>query len=73
MLLILKLMLFFVIGGGVCILGFMAYRYFNEKINSSRTLPALLLNAFLLIAINITIFLGGLLALFKVYEMLSDV
>ena len=71
MLPILKLLLFFTLTGIVCIAGYMAYRYFNEKINGSRTLPELLLYTLLLIVINISILLLGMLALVKVYEMVS--
>jgi uncharacterized membrane protein len=70
---ILKLLLFFVLAGIICITGYISYRYFNEKINSSRTLPELLLYSLLLIAINICIYLFGMLALVKTYDMLSDV
>ncbi|AXY77568.1 hypothetical protein D3H65_27870 [Paraflavitalea soli] len=71
MLPILKLMLFPLLGGIVFLAGFRAYRYFNEKIISSRSLPALLLYTGLLIAVNISIVVVGILTLVKVYEWLS--
>lgn len=73
MLPILKLLLFFVLTGTMCIGGYLAYRYFKEKINSSRTFLQLLFYVLSLITFNIGIVLLGLLALLRVYEALSDV
>lgn len=71
MLPVLKLMLFPLLGSMVFLAGFKAYRYFNEKIISSRSLPALILYTCLLIAVNAGIAIGGILTLVKVYEWLS--
>ncbi|WP_315820688.1 hypothetical protein [Paraflavitalea speifideaquila] len=71
MLPILKLLLFPLLIGIVFLIGYRVYHYFNEKIISSRNLPALLLFSFLLIAVNLGIVLLGILALVRVYEWLS--
>jgi|GEM_PF-1207323 len=71
MLPVLKLLLFPLLGGIVFLVAFVVYRYFNERIISSRSIWALLLNAFLLIAINLGIIMLGILTLLKVYEWLS--
>ena len=71
MLPVLKLMLFPLLGGMVFLAGFKAYRYFNEKIISSRSLPALILYTCLLIAVNVGIVILGILTLVKVYEWLG--
>jgi hypothetical protein len=68
---VLKLLLFPLLAGIVCLIGYRTYRYFNEKIMGSRGLLELLLFTFLLIAINLSIIILGLLALVKVYEWLS--
>jgi hypothetical protein len=71
MLPVLKLLLFPLLGSVAVLAGFKAYRYFNERIISSRSLLSLLVNTFLLIAVNIGIVLLGILAVLKVYEWLS--
>lgn len=71
MLPVLKLLLFPLLGGIVFLTGFVAYRYFNERIISSRSLPALLLFTFLLVAVNLSIVVVGIMVLMKVYEWLS--
>lgn len=71
MLPVLKLLLFPLLGSMVVLAGFKAYRYFNEKIISSRSLQALILFTCLLIAVNIGIVIVGILALLRVYEWLS--
>ena len=73
MLPILKLLLFFVLTGAVFIAGFLAYRYFKEKINGSRSLLQLLFYILSLIVVNLGIILLGLLVLLRVYELVSDV
>lgn len=71
MLPVLKLLLFPLLTGIVCLVGYVVYRYFNEKIMGSRGLLELLLFTFLLLAVNISILILGLLTLVKVYEWLS--
>jgi heme/copper-type cytochrome/quinol oxidase subunit 2 len=71
MLPILKLLLFVLLAFAVLLAGFKAYVYFNAKINGSRTLLALVFYALSLIAINIGLIIGGMLALVYVYEWLS--
>lgn len=68
---LLKIMLFPLIAGVVGLLGYRAYRTFNERINASRTLTALLWNTFLLVAINAVLLFGGIIVLVRVYEWLS--
>lgn len=71
MLPVLKLMLFPLLVGIVCVLGYKAYRYFNEKINGSHTIWQLLFYSFSLIVVNVSIILAGLWTLLKVYKFLS--
>jgi hypothetical protein len=71
MLPILKLLLFPLLAAIVFLAGYKAYRYFNEKIIGSRTLPTLLLFTFLLIAVNLGIVMLGIITLVKVYEWLA--
>ena len=68
---ILKVLLFPLLAGIVMLAGYKAYVYFNEKINGSRTLLALLFYACSLIAVCIGLIIGGLLLLVKVYKWLS--
>lgn len=68
---VLKLLLFPLMAGIIGLAGFVVYRYCNEKIIGSRTLPRLLLFTFLLIAINTGIVLLGIYTLIRVYEWLS--
>jgi len=68
---VLKLLLFPLLAGIVMLAGYKAYIYFNEKINGSRTLLALLFYTLSLIAVNLALIIGGMLALVKVYEWLS--
>ena len=55
MLPVLKLLVFPLLGSVAVLAGFKAYRYFNERIISSRSLLSLLVNTFLLIDVNIGI------------------
>ena len=71
MLPVLKIMLFPLLGGIVCVLGFKAYRYFNERIYGSRTIWQLLFNTLSLIVVNIGIIVGGVWTLLRLYELLS--
>ena len=71
MLPVLKIMLFPLLAGIVCLLGYRAYRYFNEKINGSRTIWHLLFYSLSLIAINMGIIMVGIWTLMTVYEFLS--
>jgi len=68
---ILKILLFPLLTAVVVRIGYSVYLYFNEKIIGSRTLPSLLLFTALLIIVNTSLFLGGLLGLLKLYELLS--
>jgi len=68
---ILKVMLFPLFAAIIMLAGYKAYVYFNEKINGSRTLWSLLFYSFSLIAINLGLIYGGMLAMFTVYEWLS--
>jgi hypothetical protein len=68
---VLKLLLFPLLAGIVMLAGYRTYVYFNEKINGSRTLPALLFYTLSMIAVNLALIIGGMLALVKVYEWLS--
>lgn len=68
--LILKLMLFPLLSGVVLIVGFIAYRYFNEKIRGSGNIWQLLFYTLSLIVVNISIILGGLWGLLEAYRLL---
>lgn len=68
---ILKLLLFPLLTVVVVRIGYSAYRYFNEKIISSRTFASLVFSAILMILVNTGLLVGGLLGLVKLYELLS--
>jgi hypothetical protein len=68
---VLKVLLFPLLAGIVMLAGYKAYVYFNEKINGSRTFLALLFYTLSLIAVNLALIIGGMLALVQVYEWLS--
>lgn len=70
MLPVLKIMLFPVLAGIACILGFKVYRYFNEKIKGSKNLWQLVLYALSLIIIYMGIIIAGVWALLQVYKLL---
>lgn len=71
MLPVLKLMLFPLFTGIICLTGYMVYRYFNTKIMGSSTIWQLLFYSLSLIVINVSIILAGLWTLLKVYKLLS--
>lgn len=71
MLPLLKILLFPLFAAGIGLAGYVIYRYFNEKIISSRSLGALLFYTCLLIAINAGLALFGIIALITVYDWLS--
>lgn len=68
---VLKVLLFPLLAGIVMVAGYKAYVYFNDKINGSGTIWALLFFALSLVAVNIGLIIGGMLLLVKVYEWLS--
>ena len=68
---VLKLLLFPLFAGLIMFAGYKAYVFFNDRINGSRTLLALVFYALSLIATCIALIIGGMLALVYVYEWLS--
>jgi hypothetical protein len=68
--LILKILLFPLLGSIALLIGFVAYRYFNEKIKGSENIWQLLFYSCSLITINICIILGGLWGLLEAYRLL---
>lgn len=71
MLPLLKIFVFPVLAAAVILLGVYVYRFFNEKIISSRTLAGVLGYSLLMIAANIGLVAVGVLVLMKVYALLS--
>ncbi|MBO9564121.1 MAG: hypothetical protein J7621_15155 [Niastella sp.] len=68
--LILKIMLFPLLGGIALIASFITYRYFNEKIKASGNIWQLLFYSCSLIVVDIGIILGGLWGLLEAYRLL---
>jgi TRAP-type C4-dicarboxylate transport system permease small subunit len=68
---ILKLFLLVLFVFSFATAGYFAYKYFNEKIMGSRTGRELLTWSLCLVAINLVLFFGGLLLLFKLYFFLT--
>lgn len=64
------LLTFFIILGIVCVLGFLTYRYCNNKIIGSNTIWQLAGYAQLMLTINSVLLIGGILVMFKVYSFL---
>lgn len=67
---IVKLLLFGCILLLVFVFGWYSYKWLNKKIINSYNLASILSYAGLLIAINILLLFGGILALLKTYEYL---
>jgi hypothetical protein len=68
---VLKLFLFPLFVGMILLAGYMSYVFFNDKINGSRTLLALVFYALSFIAVCIGLIMGGLMALAYVARWLS--
>lgn len=69
---LLKIFVFPVLGAAIILMGVHVYRFFHEKIISSRTLSALVGYSLLMIAANIGLVAFSVLTLMKVYALLSS-